>query len=234
MQHDTRAQSEDEHGTHHVILVDVVDPDPLAAAGIRSILERVPGIEVIPEPAQTEQVGGRATELHPHVTLLTVAEHSRVALSAIERLRVAGTAVLTLTLGEDDRLLLATLEAGASGNREKSASPDDLIRAVRLLAEGLPALSDRQSQLLLNEWVRDQCDPERAEARRAAALLTLREREVARAVTRGLTNSQIAAELHCAPTTVKTHLGAVFLRLGVTNRVGVAILGLRAGLLDDD
>lgn len=211
----------------------VLDPDPLAGAALRAILERASGITVVPESAELAVPGRAVLERRADVALLTVTEDDLAATRTIGRLRAAGTAVLTLTLGEDDRPLLATLEAGASGNREKSVSPDELVRAVRRLADGRPALSDRQSQLLLDEWIRRQRDPERVAARRAAARLTDREREVVCAVTRGLTNDQIATELLCSPTTVKTHLAAVFGRLGLTNRVSLAVLGLRAGLLDD-
>jgi DNA-binding NarL/FixJ family response regulator len=217
-----------------VIRVLVHDPDPLAAAGLRAVFAGATGIEVVTSAAGIESVVEPAAPTRRQVAIVSVSNRADTSMVVIERLASAGTAVLTLTLDEDDDLLLATLESGASGNRTKSANPDELIRAVRGLADGRPALSDRQSRLLLDQWVLGRRSPGHIEARRAAARLSAREREVVRAVTRGLTNSQIATELHCAPTTVKAHLAAVFTRLGVTNRVALAILGLRAGLLDDE
>lgn len=217
-----------------VIRVLVHDPDPLAAAGLRAVFGGAAGIEVVTSAAGIEPIVESAGPTRPQVAIVSVANRADTSMVGIERLASAGIAVLTLTLAEDDELLLATLEAGASGNRTKSASSDELFHAVRGLADGQPALSDRQSRLLLDQWVLGRRSPGRTEARRAAARLSAREREVVRAVTRGLTNSQIAAELHCAPTTVKAHLAAVFTRLGVTNRVALAILGLRAGLDEDD
>ncbi|MFJ3383401.1 MULTISPECIES: LuxR C-terminal-related transcriptional regulator [unclassified Curtobacterium] len=217
-----------------LIRVLVHEPDPLAAAGLRGVFESAAGIEVVTSTAGIGSVTQPAAPTRRQVAVVSVADRTRASMAEIERLARAGIAVLTLTLEEDDDLLLATLEAGASGNHVKSADPDELVHAVRSLADGHPALSRRQSRLLLDHWVRTRRNPGRIEARRAAELLSARERDVVRAVTRGMTNSQIAAELHCAPTTVKAHLATVFTRLGVTNRVALAILGLRAGLLDDD
>ncbi len=216
-----------------VIRVLVNDPDPLASAGLRAVFDDVLDIEVISDlddPTQVDQIAPRA---RPHVAVLSVTDSGRSSSAVIARVSAAGVAVLTLTLDEDDGLLLSTLESGASGNRVKSAGPDELVRAVRSLGQGRTALSDRQSRILLDGWLRNRRRVESLEAQRAAGLLTLREREIVRAVTRGRTNRQIAVELHCAPSTVKAHLATVFTRLGVANRVELAILGLRAGLLDD-
>lgn len=222
-----------EAAQRRLIRVLVDDPDPLAGAALRAIFSSDTDFDVhagrpLDEPGRSQ------TPMRARVAVLTVADGSRASMASIEQLSAVGVAVLTLTLHEDDDLLVATLRAGASGNRVKSTHPDELVHAVRRLAEGHPALSERQSRLVLDDWARRRRTPEEIDAQRATRSLTAREREVVAGVTRGMTNNEIARALHCSPTTVKAHLAAVFTRLGVTNRVRVAVIGMRAGLLGDD
>jgi DNA-binding NarL/FixJ family response regulator len=123
------------------------------------------------------------------------------------------------------------LNAGASGYLLKDTPPREIIQAVRETAEGRTVLSPRHARVLLDRYSRDGTGRRALSAAEALSVLTEREREMVAGVTAGLTNPEIAAELHCSPATVKAHLGSIFTQLGINNRVSLAILGHDAGLI---
>lgn len=125
---------------------------------------------------------------------------------------------------------LDAVRAGAAGFLDKDAGPDELRGAVRAVAAGEGALSPRAARTVMAQVGADPA----AEARRAAAAqvaaLTEREREIALAAAEGLSNAEIAARLYVSEATVKTHLGHAMDKLGVTNRVQLAVIVTRAGV----
>lgn len=222
-----------ERGSNARIRIGIIDPDPLAGAAIRRLLACAGDMSVVLEATDGADAARDLGAIRPDVAIVSVTTMARSTTAVIEHLSAIGIAVLTLTLEADDAALMAMLEAGARGTLPKSADSDALIDAVRRLADERPALSDRQVELLVADWVDRRRHPDAVRARRAIRSLTTREREVVRGVSRGLTNSEIADELHCAPTTVKAHLASIFARLAVTNRVQLAVLGFHAGMVDE-
>jgi DNA-binding NarL/FixJ family response regulator len=141
---------------------------------------------------------------------------------ATMRLRDRGASprILILTTFDTDELVLAALRAGANGFLLKDTLPADVVVAVRRVAAGEPTLSPSVTSRVIAAAIRP--NTRQRTARALLSNLTGREREVALALSDGMTNQEIARALHLGLATVKTHVGSVFVKLGVTNRVQVA------------
>jgi DNA-binding NarL/FixJ family response regulator len=136
--------------------------------------------------------------------------------------------VIVLTTFDTDDMVLRALRIGAAGFLLKDTPPARLVEAIRTVASGQPMLSPSVTAQLIaavnrTDRAAEEQDRTRS-ARDALDNLTERERDVADAVARGLSNADIAAELYMGVPTVKTHVGRLFTKLGVENRVQVAIL----------
>jgi len=127
--------------------------------------------------------------------------------------------------------VLTALRHGAAGFLLKDTPPEDLVRAVRRVARGEPMLSPSVTAQLIAAVAQPPDDGRERSARDRLARLTDREREVAIAVGRGLSNAEIARDLYMGVATVKTHVGHLFAKLGVTNRVQIARCVHDAGLV---
>ena len=139
--------------------------------------------------------------------------------------------VIVLTTFDADEHVVEALAAGADGFLLKDTPPAQIVAAIRTVAAGDPMLSPSVTRTLIRR-LRDDADDGRVEsAERRLALLTEREHEVALAVGRGLSNAEIAAELHLSVPTVKAHVSRLFEKLGTTNRVQIAICVHDAGLV---
>jgi len=164
------------------------------------------------------------------VVLMDIRMPVRDGLSATEELLAAdpGLKVIVLTTFDTDDMVLRALRFGAAGFLLKDTPPARLVEAIRTVASGEPMLSPSVTAQLIAAVTRtDRAAEEQDRARSARDALdnlTERERDVADAVARGLSNADIAAELYMGVPTVKTHVGRLFTKLGVENRVQVAIL----------
>ena len=140
------------------------------------------------------------------------------------------TRVVILTTFELDEYVFDALAAGASAFLLKAAPPEDLIKAIRIVAGGDALLAPSVTRRLIEEFARR---PQRAAAKKPKQLesLTERELEVLREVARGLSNSEIAQRLHVSETTVKTHVAHLLDKLGLRDRVQAVILAYEAGLV---
>jgi DNA-binding NarL/FixJ family response regulator len=213
------------------VRVAVVDDDPLVRSGLRLLFASVPDLEVVAEGADGADVPAMVDAHHPHVVLLDVRMPRVDGLAAAERLcsRPRAPYVVMLTTFHADAYVLRALRAGASGYLLKDAPPRELVDAVRRVASGEPILSPAVTRRLI-EQVADPVSHERRTT--AAALLrraTGRERQVAAAVARGLSNAQIGAELGMGVPTVKAHVSRLLTKLGLDNRVQLALLVHDAG-----
>ncbi|WP_432494774.1 response regulator [Kineococcus gypseus] len=214
-----------------MIRVALVDDQTLVRQGVRSLLELSDEVEVVGEGADGDEALALVARGDVDVLLLDLRMPRRDGISALEAMRERGDAVpvLVLTTFDDDELVLAALRAGARGYLLKDVTLEQLVGAVRALAAGgtllLPALTER----LL-----------RAAAARPAAPadlgapepLTRRELEVLRLLAAGWSNKEVAAALHLAPGTVKNHVTAVLLKLGVRDRTRAVLRALELGLLE--
>ena len=188
------------------------------------------GLDVVAEAGDGEEALRVVPASDADVVLMDIRMPVRDGLSATEELLAAdpGLKVIVLTTFDTDDMVLRALRIGAAGFLLKDTPPARLVEAIRTVASGQPMLSPSVTAQLIaavtrTDRVADEQDRTRS-ARDALDTLTERERDVADAVARGLSNADIAAELYMGVPTVKTHVGRLFTKLGVENRVQVAIL----------
>ena len=206
------------------VRVVLVDDDPLVRAGLRMILGGAPDIDVIAEAGDGQDAVDVVLREAPDVVLMDIRMPRMDGLAATRRLLDRGTParIIVLTTFDTDDMVVTALSYGAAGFLLKDTSPADLVDAVRRVAAGQPILSPSVTAQLIATVTRPRDEAVQRSARARLARLTDREREVAEAVSEGLTNAEIADRLHLGVTTVKTHVGALFSKLDVTNRVQIA------------
>ncbi len=210
------------------IRVALADDQALVRAGFRMIVESHPGMEVAGEAADGQEAIELVNRERPDVVLMDI---RMPRVDGIEATRqVAGsTRVVILTTYELDEYVFDALAAGASGFLLKAAPPEDLIRAIQVVAAGNALLDPSVTRRLIAEFAKR---PEPALKRpKELSSLTDREREVLLELARGFTNAEIAGRLHVSETTVKTHVAHVLDKLGVRDRVQAVIVAYEAGLV---
>ncbi|MGW6137741.1 response regulator [Streptomyces sp. NPDC055144] len=218
------------------IRVLLVDDDPLVRAGLSFMLGGAPDIEIVGRAGDGSEVPALVAETRPDVVLMDIRMPDVDGLAATEALRARPDApeVIVLTTFHADEQVLRALRAGAAGFVLKDTAPAEIVEAVRRVASGAPVLSPTVTrQLITRAAGPDPQQDRRARARERLAELADREREVAVAVGRGAANAEIAAELYMSVATVKAHVSRILAKLGLNNRVQIALLTHDAGLLDD-
>ncbi|MEU3600653.1 response regulator transcription factor [Streptomyces sp. NPDC006798] len=211
----------------------VADDEAMIRAGVRAVLAADPGIEVVAEAADGRTAVALALRHRPDVALLDIRMPGLDGLRAAEELRRAapGVALIVLTTFSEDEYIARALAAGASGFLLKSGDPRELLTGVRAVAEGAAFLSPAVARRVIDRFDGGRVT-RAAEARRRLAPLTERESQVVALVGAGLSNAEIAARLHIVEGTVKSHVSAVLARLGLRNRVELAILAYEGDLGD--
>ncbi|WP_329041644.1 response regulator transcription factor [Streptomyces sp. NBC_00178] len=217
----------------------VVDDDPLVRAGLALMLGGSEGILLVGEGADGTEVEALVDRVHPDVVLMDIRMPGMDGLAATEALRSRPGApeVVVLTTFHADEQVLRAIRAGAAGFVLKDTPPAQIVDAVRRVAAGEPVLSPAVTRRLMARAAGDPADDgraRRARARNRFAGLGEREQDVAAAVGRGSSNAEIAAELHLSVATVKTHVSRILARLGLNNRVQIALLVHDAELLHED
>jgi NarL family two-component system response regulator LiaR len=207
------------------IRVLVVDDHAVVREGLRTFLALQDGIEVAGEAADGAEAVDVAERIRPDVVLMDLVMPRLDGLAAMRMLRerLPGTRVVVLTSFLDDDKLLPALRAGAAGYLLKNAPPQEVARAVRAAHVG-EALLDPAVAARLVEALGGGDEP--------LDRLTPREREVLGLIGRGFPNKLIARELAISEKTVKTHVGHVLAKLGVTDRTQAAVAAVRAGLVE--
>jgi DNA-binding NarL/FixJ family response regulator len=210
-----------------MIRVMLVDDDPLVRSGLRMLLGGAPTIEVVAEAEDGDEVLATVDRHRPDVVLMDIRMPRVDGVSAAGLLarQPAPPKVLMLTTFDADDLVLRALRAGAAGFLLKDTPPAEIVRAIELVDAGDSMLSPAVTRRLIDHLAAvGETGTPRADADRLLATLSPRELEVARAVGRGLANAEISAELHLSVATVKAHVSKVMEKLGVDNRVQVALL----------
>lgn len=199
----------------------LVDDQELVRSGLRRILRRKDGFEVVGECADGSEVPAAVESLRPDVVVMDLRMRDVGGIEATRRLRAAPDAppVLVLTTFDDDELLSGALRAGASGFLLKDSPAEDLIRAVRTVARGNALLDPAVTGRVLDAYRSSPTngtgpDPER---------LTSRELDVLRLIGRGLSNGEIAEELVISEVTVKSHIGRIFTKLDLRDRAAAIV-----------
>jgi DNA-binding NarL/FixJ family response regulator len=214
-----------------VTRVAIADDQSLVRMGFRMVLEAQPDIEVVGEAADGDEAVELARRARPDVVLMDVRMPGTdgIAATAAITAELPDTRVLVLTTFDLDEYAFGGLRAGASGFLLKDARPEELLAAIRAVTAGDAAVSPRVTRRMIELFGAQL--PGESVAADAAAALTPREREILVAIGRGLSNTEIAAELFLTESTVKTHVGRVLAKLALRDRVHAVIFTYEHGLV---
>lgn len=217
----------------------LVDDQALLRVGFRLVIESEPDLQVVGEAADGRVAVEQVAALAPDVVLMDIRMPGMDGIEATRRVVAEHPAsrVLVLTTFDADDLAFAALRAGASGFLLKSASPGELVDAIRTVAAGTSVVAPRVLRRMLDLFasqlpaggdvaVRTDREPDPR-----LGTLTPRELEVLRLIAEGSSNAEIAATLVVSETTVKTHVGNVFAKLGARDRVQAVITAYECGLV---
>jgi DNA-binding NarL/FixJ family response regulator len=216
------------------VRVVLADDQDLVRAGFRMILQTQPDVEVVGEARDGLEAVEVVAALHPDVVLMDVQMPRLDGLAATRRVVAEGGArVVVVTTFDRDDYLFEALRAGASGFLLKNAAPEDLVDAVRVVARGDALLAPQVTRRVLEAAV---AGPGAAVRDRrphpALAQLTERELEVLTLLARGLSNAEIAGELHLGEATVKTHVSRLLMKLAVRDRVQAVVFAYETGVVE--
>ncbi|MEU8578766.1 response regulator transcription factor [Streptomyces asoensis] len=209
----------------------LADDQTLVRTGFRLIL-RADGIDVVGEATNGAEAVDAVRRTRPDVVLMDVRMPEMDGLEATRRIlaRAADAPrVIILTTFDLDRYVYAALSAGASGFLLKDVTPEHLTAAVRTVRTGDALLAPAITRRLVQRFAQRGGDT--ATLHRDLASLTPRELEVLGLLARGLSNAELAARLHLAETTVKTHVARILAKLGLRDRVQAVIAAYETGLI---
>ncbi|MET9560156.1 MULTISPECIES: response regulator [Streptomyces] len=214
------------------IRVLLVDDQPMIRTGFRLILEAEPDITVVGEAADGVAAVESTRSLSPDIVLMDIRMPTMDGVEATRRIAETGSAsrVVILTTFDLDAHVVDALRAGASAFLVKDGPADSLVGAIRTVAAGDAVLSPRVTHRLLDRFAHLGA-PDSPDVPSRLGALTGRELDVLRALTRGLSNAEIALELGVGETTVKTHIAHILEKYGLRDRVQAVILAYDCGLV---
>lgn len=212
-----------------MISVIVVDDQPLVRAGFAMILQSVDDLELVGEASNGAEAIDAVAEHRPDVVLMDIRMPELDGVEATRRITAQpdAPAVLILTTFDLDEYVYASLRAGASGFLLKDAPGDDLLDAIRIVANGDALIAPSVTRRLINDFVAAPV----ATANPGLSELTDRENDVLLLMSQGLSNSEIASELILGETTIKTHVGRILMKLGARDRVQAVITAYESGVI---
>jgi DNA-binding NarL/FixJ family response regulator len=209
-----------------VIRVLIADDHGIVRSGLRMLMERHSDVEVVAEAGDGVEALERALAERPDVAVLDVSMPRMTGLQAAREIHAHddGIGLLMLSMHDDDRYFLEALEAGASGYVLKRAADEDLVDALRAVAEGRPFMTSDSQRELLQDWEEGTADTDDS--------LTPREQEVLKLIAEAHTNRQIADTLMLSEKTVESHRANLLSKLGMRDRVELVRYAIRRGLIE--
>lgn len=217
-----------------MIRVGVVDDEALVRHGLTVLLRSEPDLEVVGEAETGEGALRLARREHPQVLLMDIRMPGMDGLTATRELAAdpdtADTKVLILTTFDLDEHVFEAMRAGASGFLPKDTAPDDLLRAIRVVADGEALLAPAVTRRLIEEFVR-RSPHGKPDVPPGFDQLTERELEVLRAIAQGRSNAEIADDLVVSYATVKTHVSRLLMKLDTRDRAQLVVLAYESGLV---
>jgi DNA-binding NarL/FixJ family response regulator len=216
------------------IRVLVADDHPVFRRGMRAILGAESGTELVGEATDGEEAAALALELRPDVVLMDLNMPHVNGIEATRRIMEANpeTAVLMLTMFEDDKSIFAAMRAGAHGYVLKGADGAETLRAIQAAAGGEAIFSPTITRRLTEYFATPGHGAKAAKATPDHTFpdLTEREHEVLSLVAEGYTNNAIASRLYLSPKTVRNYVSSIFTKLGVADRSQAIVRAREAGL----
>ena len=215
------------------VRVGVADDQPLIRTGIRTMVEHTSDLVLVAEAADGEQAVELARSHHPDVLLMDIRMPRVDGIEATRRITadpsLAGVRVVVLTTFDTDDHVYRAIRAGASGFLLKDAPPEDVLDAIRIIAGGDALLAPSVTRRLIADLA---ARPD-VSRQRAAELnvLTDRERAVLTLVGRGLSNTEIGAQLYVSPATAKAHVSHVMTKLLARDRAQLVVIAYESGLV---
>ena len=207
----------------------LVDDHQVVRAGLRMLFQAEKDMEIVGEVDSGEEALKAVRDLQPDVVLMDVVMSGMSGIEATRRIKEANpqTAVLALTMHEDEQYFFEMLQAGAAGYVPKRAAPDDLVSAIRVVSRGNIFLYPTLAELLVKDYL------QRVEANPASASkeLTPREREVLTYIAEGHTNREIAESLVISVKTVDRHRENIMRKLNLHNRVELVKYAIEKGFI---
>lgn len=216
-----------------MIRVAVVDDQALVRSGFTVLVRSDPDLEVVGEAADGAEAVELAARERPDVILMDVRMPGVDGIEATRRItadeRTAACKVLILTTFDLDEYVFEALRAGASGFLLKDTLPDELLSAIRVVAEGEALLAPKVTRRLIEAFARQAAAT--PEANPGLALLTEREHEVLVEVARGHTNAEVAERLFMSQATAKTHVSRLLTKLGARDRAQLVVIAYESGVV---
>jgi DNA-binding NarL/FixJ family response regulator len=213
-----------------IIRVAVVDDQRLFTRGLSGLLEMLPGVEVVGVAYDGEEAVVLCREEEPDVVLMDISMPRMDGISATREIKdlLPQTAVVILTGHEDDEHVFEGIKAGAQGYLLKDSEPEDLSRAIHTVYAGNTIVAPDLAQKMLNTFEGGRP----GESARLAPPLTERELEVIRALSRGMSDKQIAQSLGISEKTVRNHTSNIYRKLHIFDRTQAVIYAVREGVID--
>jgi DNA-binding NarL/FixJ family response regulator len=215
-----------------MIRVAVVDDQALVRMGLRTLLDTEDDLVLVAEAGDGHDGLAAVRRTRPDVVLMDIRMPRLDGLAALREITadpaLSAVRVVMLTTFGLDEYVFAALRAGASGFVLKDAHPDELVRAVRVVADGGSLLSPAVTRRVIEEFAG--VDGTRGEPHPDLDRLTEREREIVAWVATGRSNDEIAAELTLSPATVRTHVSRAMLKLGARDRAQLVVFAIQSGL----
>ncbi len=209
----------------------LADDHAVVRSGLRMLLDAQPDMEIVAEAETGLETVDKVQELQPDIVLMDVEMPEMNGIEATKKIKeyAPKTAVLALTMYEDDQYFFEMLKAGASGYVPKRAAPDELVNAIRTVSKGEVFLYPTLAARLVNDYInRDETSTEDEDEE----TLTPREKEVLIQIAEGLTNPEIAQELTISVKTVDRHRENIMRKLNMHSRIDLVKYAIRKGLID--